>query len=156
MIHKFSKRLLLLFSLPWFLSLTFADNYKTISNQEIKSLYAGLPFEMPLIKALKFKKYSVRITDFGAVGNGVTLNTQAFENAIAAVSKKGGGTVIVPEGIWLTGPITLLSNINLFLEKNAMIRFSTDFNLYPIVDAIFEGLNTKRCQSPITGYSGAY
>ncbi|HRZ98246.1 MAG TPA: glycosyl hydrolase family 28 protein, partial [Paludibacter sp.] len=132
------------------LGLSFAGSYKSISNKEIKAYYAKLPFEMPVLKVPVFKKYTVKITDFGAIGDGIALNTQAFEKAISAVSKKGGGTVIVPEGLWLTGPITLLSNTNLFLEKNSLIRFSADFNLYPIVDAVFEGLNTKRCQSPIS------
>ncbi|MCE5330989.1 MAG: glycoside hydrolase family 28 protein [Bacteroidales bacterium] len=128
----------------------FATDYKSITNKEIKAYYKDLPFEMEMIQSPKFKKYSVRITDFGAMGDGVTLNTKAFEQAIKNVSEKGGGTVIVPEGIWLTGPITLLSNINLFTEQNAYVLFTPDFNQYPVIDAIFEGLSTKRCQSPIS------
>ncbi|MGB4576225.1 MAG: glycoside hydrolase family 28 protein [Paludibacter sp.] len=128
----------------------FATDYKSITNKEIKAYYKDLPFEMEMIQAPKFKKYSVRVTDFGAMGDGVTLNTKAFEQAIKNVSEKGGGTVIVPEGIWLTGPITLLSNINLFTEQNAYVLFTPDFNQYPVIDAIFEGLSTKRCQSPIS------
>lgn len=150
MIYRFRRIFMLIFCLQGMLSLSFSASYKSISNKEIKAYYAQLPFEMPVLKAPVFKKHTVKITDFGAIGDGVTLNTQAFEKAISTVSKKGGGTVIVPEGLWLTGPITLLSNTNLFLEKNSMIRFSADFSLYPIVDAIFEGLNTKRCQSPIS------
>lgn len=128
----------------------FAGNYKSISNNEIKSYYKNLPFEMEVIKVPVFKKNVVRITEFGAVGDGVTLNTLAFEKAISSIAAKGGGTVIIPEGIWLTGPITLVSNIHLFTEQNSFIIFTPDFNQYPIVDAIFEGLNTKRCQSPIS------
>ncbi len=105
---------------------------------------------MEIIKVPVFKKNEVRITEFGAVGDGVTLNTLAFEKAISSIAAKGGGTVIIPEGIWLTGPITLVSNIHLFTEQNSFIIFTPDFNQYPIVDAIFEGLNTKRCQSPIS------
>ena len=127
-----------------------AGNYNTISNKEIKSYYKNLPFEMENIKVPVFKKNEVRITEFGAVGDGVTLNTLAFEKAISSIAAKGGGTIIIPEGIWLTGPITLVSNIHLFTEQNSFIIFSPDFNQYPIVDAIFEGLNTKRCQSPIS------
>lgn len=127
-----------------------AGNYNTISNKEIKSYYKNLPFEMENIKVPVFKKNEVRITEFGAVGDGVTLNTLAFEKAISSIAAKGGGTVIIPEGIWLTGPITLVSNIHLFTEQNSFIIFTPDFNQYPIVDAIFEGLNTKRCQSPIS------
>ena len=131
-------------------SIAFAGNYKSISNNEIKSYYKNLPFEMEVIKVPVFKKNVVHITEFGAVGDGVTLNTLAFEKAISSIAAKGGGTVIIPEGIWLTGPITLVSNIHLFTEQNSFIIFTPDFNQYPIVDAIFEGLNTKRCQSPIS------
>ena len=131
-------------------SIAFAGNYKSISNNEIKSYYKNLPFEMEVIKVPVFKRNVVHITEFGAVGDGVTLNTLAFEKAISSIAAKGGGTVIIPEGIWLTGPITLVSNIHLFTEQNSFIIFTPDFNQYPIVDAIFERLNTKRCQSPIS------
>ncbi len=131
---------------------TVAQSYKTITNKEIKTYYRDLPFKMPILKVPKFKNNSTKITDFGAVGDGVTLNTDAFAKAIDAISKKGGGKVIVPAGIWLTGPITLKSNINLFLEQNSLIIFSKDFNHYPIIDANFEGLITKRCQSPISAF----
>jgi polygalacturonase len=127
-----------------------SGNYKTITDKEIKTYYKDLPFQMEVVKTPKFKKNSVKITDFGAIGDGITLNTKAFENAINAIAAKGGGIVIVPEGIWLTGPIELKSNINLHTEINALILFTTDFSQYPIIDAAFEGLNTKRCQSPIS------
>ncbi|MCB7306486.1 glycosyl hydrolase family 28-related protein, partial [Bariatricus massiliensis] len=68
----------------------------------------------------------VNIRDFGALSDGVTLNTEAINNAIKAVSSKGGGKVIIPEGLWLTGPVVLLSNVNLYAEKNALIVFSSD------------------------------
>ncbi|MBR1509136.1 MAG: hypothetical protein IJ623_00535 [Bacteroidales bacterium] len=51
--------------------------------------------------------YSVNLMEFGAVPDGITLNTQAFEKAFNALAKKGGGHLIVPEGIFLTGPISL-------------------------------------------------
>jgi polygalacturonase len=78
------------------------------------------------------------------------MNTVAFGNAMEALSKKGGGQLTVPAGVWFTGPIVLLSNINLHLEKGALILFSSDFNLYPLVNTCFEGLETRRCQSPIS------
>ena len=63
---------------------------------------------------------------------------------------KGGGKVVIPEGLWLTGPIELLSNVNLHTEKNALVVLTDDFNAYPILETSFEGLNTRRCQSPIS------
>ena len=105
---------------------------------------------MPEVSQPSFPDYEVNIRDFGALSDGVTLNTEAINNAIKAVSSKGGGKVIIPEGLWLTGPVVLLSNVNLYVEKNALIVFSSDTSLYPIIDTSFEGLETKRCQSPIS------
>ena len=114
-------------------------------------LYKDLPFSMPKVVAPVFPDLSVNIKDFGAVGDGSTLCTTAFEKAIASLSDKGGGHLIVPAGVWFTGPIVLKSNIDLHLEKGAVILFSSDIDLYPLVNTIFEGLDTRRCQSPISG-----
>jgi polygalacturonase len=113
-------------------------------------LYKNLPFTMSKVEAPVFNKNTVSVSDYGGLGNGYTLNTEAFSKAIEALSKKGGGQLIVPAGVWFTGPIVLLSNIDLHLEKGALILFSPDFNLYPLVNTIFEGLETRRCQSPIS------
>lgn len=114
-------------------------------------LYKDLPFEMPMLDRPVFLANNVSITDFGGVPDGATLNTAAFAKAIDALSKKGGGTLTVPSGIWYTGPIVFQSNINMHLEKGALILFSSDFDLYPLVHTVFEGLDTRRCQSPISG-----
>ncbi len=114
-------------------------------------LYKQLPFSMPKINAPVFKNNTVSIVDAGGIGDGNALNTDAFRKAIDQLSKKGGGKLIVPKGVWFTGPIELKSNINLHLEKGALILFSSDFDLYPLVKTFFEGLETRRCQSPISG-----
>src|SRR5690606_48152 len=111
----------------------------------------GLEFEMPRIEEPVFADNSVNIRDFGAVNDGLTKNTQAFADAIDAVSKMGGGKVIVPRGIRLTGPIVLKSNINLHVEEGALVLFSRDFDDYPLIATSFEGLETYRCISPIYG-----
>jgi polygalacturonase len=116
-----------------------------------KYLYEDLPFDMPIIEISVFPKYRVNLLDFGGKPDGITLNTEAFEKAMQDLSRKGGGTLVVPKGIWFTGPIVFRSNINLHLEKGALILFSPDFNLYPLVKTVFEGLDTRRCQSPISG-----
>lgn len=116
-----------------------------------QSLFDGLEFEMDVINPPAFPDYEVNIVDFGAVGDGKTLNTEAINRAIDAVSQKGGGKVIIPRGIWYTGPIVLKSNINIHTESGALIRFSDDKDLYPLVETSFEGLETYRCQSPISG-----
>ena len=114
------------------------------------SIYEGLPFDMPQVEQPSFPDYSVNIKDFGAKADGKTLNTQAINEAIKEVNAKGGGKVIIPEGMWLTGPIVLLDNVNLYTEKNALVIFTDDFNAYPIIETSFEGLETRRCQSPIS------
>lgn len=124
-----------------------------ITQEEVKSYYKDIPFDMPVINLPVFKDYTVSIVDFGAVNDGQTLNTEAIQKAIDDVNAKGGGKVVIPAGIWFTGPIVLKSNVNLHAEVNSIVLFSPDYKLYPIVDASFEGLNTKRAQSPISAYN---
>ena len=69
------------------------------------------------------------------------MNTQAFRQAIEACHEEGGGVVLIPAGTWLTGPIHLRSNVNLRLEKGALVRFSTRFADYlPVVFTRWEGI----------------
>lgn len=114
-------------------------------------LYENLPFDMPRLVRPSFPANKVSITDFGGVGDGIELNTQAFAKAIEALDAKGGGQLTVPPGVWLTGPIVLKSNINLHLEDKSIILFSPNKDLYPLVETVFEGFDTRRCQSPISG-----
>jgi DNA sulfur modification protein DndE len=64
--------------------------------------------------------------------------------------KNGGGTVVVPRGSFVTGPIIMKSNINLHLDKGALIIYTSDFSQYPLVASTFEGVDAARCQSPFT------
>ena len=118
-----------------------------------ESIYENLPFNMPKVEQPAFPDYTVNIVDFGAKGDGIVLNTKAINDAIKAVNAKGGGKVIIPEGLWLTGPIELLSNVNLYTEMNALVLFTDDFEAYPIIKTSFEGLDTRRCQSPISAWN---
>ncbi|HUW92451.1 MAG TPA: glycosyl hydrolase family 28 protein [Bacteroidales bacterium] len=113
--------------------------------------YEGLEFPMSPVAEPVFPDYSVSVADFGAVNDGQTLNTKAFADAISDVAAKGGGKVIIPSGIWLTGPVILKSNINLHTEEGALVIFSPDKDLYPLIETSFEGYNTYRCISPIFG-----
>lgn len=113
-------------------------------------LYKGLPFKMGKPEMPVFKKNVVSVADCGGKGNGLYLNTDAFRKAVETLEKRGGGKLLVPPGVWFTGPIELKSNINLHLTKGALLLFSPDFDLYPIVDTWFEGLKTRRCQSPVS------
>ncbi len=121
-------------------------NSPIISNE----VYSNLPFQMAKVEQPVFPDYTRSITEFGAIADGITLNTEAFAKAIDAVAQQGGGTVTVPAGLWLTGPIVLKSNINLHLEENALVLFTADHTQYPIIKTSFEGLETRRCQSPVS------
>lgn len=123
------------------------------SGYEFHSMYEALPFEMPQVSRPVIPGYSVNIKEFGGVNDGVTKNTDAFAKAIKALAGKGGGQLVVPEGIWYTGPIVLESNIDLHLETGAVILFSDDRSDYPVTPSYWEGNSAHRCQSPISAYN---
>ena len=87
----------------------------------------------------KFQDKTYNINDFGAVSDGKTLNTLAFEKAIKTCAENGGGKVLVSNGKYLTGAIHLESNVNLHLEDHAEILFSLNPKDYPIVHTSWEG-----------------
>ena len=116
---------------------------------EFAALYEGLPFDMPRVEQPSIPARSAVLTDFGGIGDGVAMNTEAFASAIKTLSGKGGGRLVVPAGIWRTGPIELLSHIELYVDRDAVIVFDPDQTLYPIIDTNFEGLDVRRCLSPI-------
>ncbi len=106
--------------------------------------------QFPQIQSTKFKKDSLSIVKFGALSDGITLNTKSINDAIEQSNKNGGGVVVIPTGLWLTGPIVLKSNVNLHLQKNAVLQFTEDFDQYPLVAGNWEGLEQMRNQSPIS------
>ncbi|MDQ6610222.1 MAG: glycoside hydrolase family 28 protein [Bacteroidota bacterium] len=108
------------------------------------------PFKMPNVVQPTFANKTFCIKDFGAVSNGQTLNTTAFQRTIEACSNAGGGKVIVPVGLWLTGPIQLQSNINLVVERGALLQFTSDRTQYPIIQ--MGSSKSFVVASPIYGY----
>lgn len=106
--------------------------------------------KLPLVIPPKFKKDTINITGFGAVPDGHFLNTKSINDAIDVLHKKGGGVVLIPHGLWLSGPIVLKSNINLHFAQGATILFTRDFDQYPLVKANWEGLPQMRNKSPIS------
>ena len=99
------------------------------SPKELSWYITHAPFAMPPVAMPQIPQRDFRITDYGANGNG-QLNTEAFTKAIKACSDAGGGRVIVPAGQWLTGPIQLLSHVELHVEANALIQFTRDHAAY--------------------------
>lgn len=97
------------------------------------------------------KDTAVNICDKGAVSGGTVKNTEVINRTISELAANGGGKVVIPRGIFLTGPIELKSGIGLHLEDGAVLLFSDDFNDYPLINTNFEGFFTYRCISPIYG-----
>ena len=95
---------------------------------------------------------AVSLTDFGGVGDGVTDNTQAFEKAVSALEKQGGGHLVVPAGVWLTGPISFKSHMDLHLEKNALVLLHPDKAMHLKKGKVVPGISAnKRTDISITG-----
>jgi polygalacturonase len=92
------------------------------------------------IKPPVFPSRDFDVLQYGAVGDGVKDNTNAFRDAIAACSRAGGGRLVVPKGIFLTGAIELKSHVNLHVSDGATIRFSRDRSRYPLVLTRWEGV----------------
>lgn len=110
-----------------------------------------------MVKGLKLpsiKKQSYLITEFGASEKGNAIdNKNAINAAIDAASANGGGKVIVAAGVWLTGPITMKSNVNLVVEEGALLKFSTEYADYlPVVLTRWEGVDCYNLQPLIYAY----
>ena len=86
----------------------------------IQTVNAQSPSVTPTLPTVPAGIYNV--TNYGAVGDGVTTNTAAIQAAINSASKAGGGMVEVPAGVFLSGPLRLTDSINLRLDNGAMLQ----------------------------------
>ncbi|HKC65127.1 MAG TPA: glycoside hydrolase family 28 protein [Pyrinomonadaceae bacterium] len=120
-------RLVLLLILDCFAVLAFQTNEVKVNPK------------LPVIPQRRFV-----LTDFGGVGDGKSMNTEAFRKAVAACKKAGGGEVFVPQGVFLTGPIELTDKMALVIEKGATIRASENFKDYESLDS-----KGKRSATPL-------
>ena len=123
--------------------------------KDYSKYYQNLPTKVAQVVAPTIPANEVSLTEVGGVGDGQTLNTEAFENGIKKLQMVGGGRLTVPQGIWLTGPIQLKDNIELHLEKNAIILLSPDKSLFvnpKSTSKCFAGIRaSKRKNIAITG-----
>ena len=106
---------------------------------------------LPKVVRPKFKTDTFNIVNFGATMGSAKLNTTSINKAISTCSQKGGGVVLIPPGLWLTGPIVLKSKVNLHISRSALLQFTADKDQYHLVEGNFEGRKTVRNQSPISG-----
>jgi polygalacturonase len=106
---------------------------------------------LPKAAVPTFKKDTFNIVKFGAIADGLTLNTKSINAAITACNAKGGGVVLIPQGLWLSGPIVLKSNVDLHIDRAGMVLFTDDKSQYALVEGNYEGHPSARNESPISG-----
>ncbi|MBS1788829.1 MAG: hypothetical protein JST85_13960 [Acidobacteria bacterium] len=113
----------------------------TLAQKAAPDAWAQVSQILRRIKPPTFAGREFDIRKFGAVEGGQNDCTQAFHKAIAACNKAGGGRVVVPQGMWLTGAVHLLSNVNLHVSEGATIKFGRDPKQYlPLVFTRWEGV----------------
>jgi polygalacturonase len=91
------------------------------------------------LKPPAFPNREFEISKYGAKSGGEAYVTEAIRKAIDACSAAGGGRVVIPRGMFLTGAIHLKSNVNLHVAEGATLRFSRDPKHYPLVWTRWEG-----------------
>lgn len=126
-----------------------SSNYQKTTQSDINRLTKSASFDMPKVPVPSFSARTYYVTEYGADPTGAVLSTQAIQQAIDECTAQGGGTVVIPEGIYMTGPLSLKSNVRLYTAKNSFIIFDHNLDLYDIYDEWFEGIPTKRCTSPL-------
>ena len=128
-----------------------AAQHLALAGHLSRAVFEGkLAADLPTVLPTAFKKDTFSLARYGAVADGQTLNTEAFRKAIEACAA-AGGTVLVPRGLWLTGPIVLKSNVNLHLATGALVQFTADRSQYPLIKTTWEGEEAIRSQAPISG-----
>jgi polygalacturonase len=100
--------------------------------------------ELPHFAQPQIPDHTFSLTDFGAVGDGKTMNTTAIAKAIVAVAAAGGGTLNVPAGKFLTAPFVLTDNLNLHLDSGATILFSNDPHDFPLANGGYQACITLK------------
>ena len=122
-------------------------------NGGTKTGWEYVPEILKHIKTPVFPDKDFDITKYGAVADGKTLCTDAFKEAINACNKAGGGMVVVPRGVYLTGAIHLEDNVNLHISEGAVVRFSTNPKDYlPLVFCRWEGTELMNYSPLIYAY----
>ncbi len=120
----------------------------------IKEIIVEAPFEMPAVKYPDFAnapKFS--ITDYGAKQGDKEATSTAIDKAITVANEAGGGTVVIPEGEWITKSLHYKSNVNIHVEKGAKLLFSGNPKDYlPAVHTTWEGMECYNYSPLIYAY----
>src|SRR3972149_6717128 len=89
------------------------------------------------------KDKSYVISSFGAKGDSATINTKSIQTVIEKCASDGGGTIIVPEGIFLTGALFFKPGVNLHIEKGGILKGTVNWQDHPLVETRWEGVEQK-------------
>lgn len=106
--------------------------------------------DLPIIYQPVFRNDTFCIIKYGAVSGSLNNNTASIQSAIDMAHQAGGGVVVIPQGLWISGPIVLKSRVNLHLEQGALLQFVHDREQYPMILTTWEGQKAYRCQPPIS------
>jgi polygalacturonase len=140
------KKILLFITLAFVISQAFAQDAATAWRKVYPKIQKN-------IKTPVFKNQDYNIRDFGAIPNDANvLNHESINRAIATCNIKGGGRVVVPAGTWHTAPLTLKSDVNLYLSEGATLLFTTNPDYFQTVLTRWEGLDCYNLQPLIYAY----
>lgn len=112
------------------------------SSSRDRIVAAGLSLFLGLVTCLNATPRYL-VSEQGAVGDGKTLNTDALQSVIDRCATNGGGDMVVPRGVFISGAIFLKPGVNLVLEKGAVLKGSQDTNDYPWINTRIAGLEMK-------------
>ena len=130
-----------------------ADKGKSAAEDAARAWAELYPAVEQNIKAPTFREKDYPIFKYGKKSKTKGyLYTQLINKVINRCSREGGGRVVIPAGTWLTGPITLKSNVNLHLEEGAVLLFTSDLKEYPLVRTRWEGMDCYNYQPMIYAY----
>lgn len=146
--------------LPLLLGVAFILSFGSFVSEGYDVVKVDAPFKMPPLAVFTYPDKNFSIVDYGAKKRGtdteencVEANTEAFKKAMHACNEAGGGRVVVPVGEWPTGPIHFESNCNLYLADGAVVRFSSNPQLYlPAVEVSWEGLECMNYSPLVYAY----
>lgn len=96
-----------------------------------RTLLGGIALAPVAAAARGLREARVTITDYGAIGDGSTINTRAIQSAIDRVAAGGGGTVVVPRGVFVSGALFLRPGAHLHLDAGAVLKCTTDMTHFP-------------------------
>lgn len=116
---------------------TVAEGIKALRNCKLLTYLSDQFTSETSAKSKSKREYNV--TRFGAVGDGKTLNTMSIQSAIDHCAAKGGGTVVVPKGVFLCGAIFLKQGVDLRIDRDGILKGTTNIEDYPVIATRWEG-----------------